>query len=166
MRNIYKPRKKYSFLSEKAVDVHFNGHHMKYMENIRKLLDESEIETEVKIEEMAVNTDSETIFNNCAQILNHNLFWKTLDKIEDKDPMFVELFQNPEFRKEFEEKALGFFGSGWIWITEDKEIATTKDADFIRNSIGVIDLWEHAYYVDYLNKRSEFIKSIIDHLSS
>jgi Fe-Mn family superoxide dismutase len=119
------------------------------------------------------------IFNNAAQVYNHDFFWQSLRTNAEQGIISENLsslinnsfgsFDN--FREEFKNLALSQFGSGWVWLVQDGEklvFLKTANADtaFLHQvkPLLVIDVWEHAYYLDYQNRRADFVLAIIDNL--
>ncbi len=123
--------------------------------------------------------DKQAIFNNAGQVWNHEFLWKSMSpqggipkgKLLDK---IVEQYGSfEEFRKQLRDAAVAQFGSGWAWVYEDNgtiKIMTTANGDTpIARGIKPIlniDVWEHAYYLDYQNRRVEHVEKFIDHLAN
>ena len=119
------------------------------------------------------------LFNNAAQVWNHDFYWKSIKK--DSEPnLFVKNLIEMEFgsveafKTQLHQTALSQFGSGWCWLllnkkTKKLEITKTSNAEtpLVNEDYKIlltIDVWEHAYYLDYQNKRTEYLKTFIDHL--
>ncbi len=170
------------FISEKTLDFHQGKHHQAYVDNLNKLIAGTELENlslmEI-IKKTAVNPEQKSIFNNAAQVFNHDFFWHSLqpamEKLEIPDEVLSEIIASfgslENFKEEFKNSALTQFGSGWAWLVKigDKlEIKKTANADpvFLSGAkpLLVIDVWEHAYYLDYQNRRGDFVSAIIDNL--
>jgi Fe-Mn family superoxide dismutase len=153
-----------SFMSAKTVDIHFNNHHLKYLKNLIGLIgDFTDLNDVIKKHPKHEFTK---IYNNAAQIFNHNLFWLTLENIQHNHSLISEIMHNiPNFKEKFLSEALGLFGSGWIWVIKRHNqyiIETSKDADIPNGELMlVLDLWEHAYYLDHQDKRSAFVNSFL-----
>ena len=133
---------------------------------------------EAIIQATAGKTDQTAIFNNAAQVWNHTFYWNSLrpkgggkptgalmDYIEKDFGNFV------TFKAEFTKAAASQFGSGWAWLVKDGDklaIVKTGNADTPmaqgRTPLLTIDVWEHAYYLDYQNRRTDYIAAIMDHL--
>ena len=166
-RNALKP-----YISEETIDYHYWKHHMTYVDNLNKLIAWGEFEW-MELEEI-IKKSSGTIFNNAAQIWNHNFYWNCIspngwgvptwiikDKIEES---FWDFYH---FKEVFTKEALDNFGSGWTWLVmthENKlEIISTSNADNLlktdKTALLVIDIWEHAYYIDYRNARVKYINA-------
>lgn len=170
------------FVSEKTLDFHHGKHHQAYVDNLNKLIAGTELENlslmEI-IKKTSTNPEQKSIFNNAAQVFNHDFFWHSLqpavEKLEIPDEILSEIIASfgslENFKEEFKNSALTQFGSGWAWLVKigDKlEIKKTANADpvFLSGAkpLLVIDVWEHAYYLDYQNRRGDFVSAIIDNL--
>jgi len=159
-------------ISSQTLSFHHGKHLQTYVNNLNNLLKNSEFEKS-SLEEI-VKKSSGAIFNNAGQILNHNLYFLQFQKVkEDNKPegKIAELINRDfksfeDFKDEFSKKSAGLFGSGWVWLslnTEGKlEISQEQNAQnpITRGNIPLltIDVWEHAYYLDYQNRRAEYIE--------
>ena len=176
-KNALKP-----YMSEETLTFHHDKHHQAYVDNLNKLIEKTKFEDmslQEIIKQSAKEIDYSAIFNNAAQVFNHNFFWECISLNGNKMPnhellkKIEETFGSYEnWQKEFKAAALSQFGSGWAWLAEDKEgnlkIMKTSNAD---NPIAhglkplmTIDVWEHAYYLDYQNRRADFIDTFLTHL--
>jgi len=163
------------FVSEEQMDYHYNKHHAAYFKKLNLLVD-GKPESDMDLETV-VKTSKGGVFNNAAQAWNHAFFWdcmspngggkpggKLLSSIE-RDFGGLE-----EFMKKFSDSAATLFGSGWAWLAEDDagklEIMPLSNADTPlkhgKNPILTLDVWEHAYYIDYRNERPRFIEQFQD----
>lgn len=165
------------YMDEKTVNIHHGKHHTGYVKKLNSFLENTEL-IKKDINWLLKNLDSVPeeirigVRNNAGGHANHEFFWeilsgkkmdcgeKTLKKIEESFGSF------PNFKKEFTEKSVGFFGSGWCWLVQGEnglEIITTKEHDspisLGKKPILVIDLWEHAYYLKYQNERNRFVEA-------
>ncbi len=164
-------------ISSDAMDVHYNKHHRAYFDKLKKIISGTNLEGE-EIESIIIESyskpNSRSIFNNAAQVFNHDFFWKSLDPEKNKPSSFVikkieDNFSSwDNFEKLFQEAGLNHFASGWLWLVLDGEeikILTSANAEnpLIRNQkpLLCLDLWEHAYYIDYRNRRGDYLDSII-----
>ena len=164
------------------MDFHHEKHHQAYVDNLNKLIAGTELENlslmEI-IKKTSTNPEQKSIFNNAAQVFNHDFFWHSLqpavEKLEIPDEILSEIIASfgslENFKEEFKNSALTQFGSGWAWLVKigDKlEIKKTANADpvFLSGAkpLLVIDVWEHAHYLDYQNRRGDFVSAIIDNL--
>lgn len=162
-------------ISAKTMLFHYGKHTLAYMENLNKLLPESSFRDK-PIEEIIRKGDG-AIFNNAAQFWNHAFFFygvRPLDSIRANAPMgdlstalIARYGSIDNFKKEFFSAATSLFGSGWVWLCLDKKgVLQIKAMPNAGNPIregGIpllcVDVWEHAYYLDYQNKRAEYIKN-------
>ena len=161
------------YMSQKTLEFHYQKHHAGYVTNLNKLI--GDIDDDL---ESVIGSSSGLVFNNSAQIWNHNFFWQSMSPGGGGAPpeTVVQALSSAfgsvsEFKKLFSEAALSHFGSGWAWLVNDGEalqIMTTSDADLplmhSAQSILTIDVWEHAYYLDHQNRRVDYINTFVDHL--
>ncbi len=168
-------------MSEETLDLHYGKHHQTYVTNLNNLIKDTEY-ANISLEEILKKTANDStksgIFNNAGQHWNHILFWKCMKpkgggtmptKLEKK---IIEDFGNIEkFKTEFIQAGVTQFGSGWAWLALDKnKLVVTKSSNAsnpIVNNLKPIlgcDVWEHAYYVDFKNRRPDYIKAFLDHL--
>lgn len=170
------------FISEKTLDFHYGKHHQAYVDNLNKLISGTELENLSLIEiinKTAGNPERTGVFNNAAQVYNHDFFWNSLKPVSEKSEIpkeiLVEIISSfgslENFKEEFKSTALAQFGSGWVWLVKNSdklEIIKTANADtaFLHDvkPLLVIDVWEHAYYLDYQNRRGDFVSAIIENL--
>ncbi len=163
------------YISEETLEYHYGKHHQAYVNNLNKLVDGT-ADAERSLEEIIVNADG-GVFNNAAQVWNHTFYWEGLkpnggvpegalvDAI-DRDFGSVDAL-----KQALTEAATTQFGSGWAWLVVDGgSLAVTKtgNADMpLRHDqkpLWTIDVWEHAYYIDYRNARPEYIQKVLDNL--
>ncbi len=157
-------------ISRETLDYHHGKHHQAYVNNLNNLIPETEFE-EMGLEEI-IQKSSGGIFNNAAQVWNHTFYWNCLSPNGGEEPK-GELanainstfgsFEN--FKDAFTKSAVTNFGSGWTWLVKNQdgglEIVNTGNAG-TPNTDGLtalltIDVWEHAYYVDYRNARPDYV---------
>jgi Fe-Mn family superoxide dismutase len=166
------------FIDPETMSYHYNGHYKTYVDKLNDALSKKEY-GDVQLEEIirSISKYNRTIRNNAGGAFNHALFWKMLSPTEQK--CTGEIYERIKkdfhnflgFKQEFTEKAKRNFGSGWIWLVLSKsgslKIMTTPNQDnplmnIIRNGghplLG-LDLWEHAYYLKYKNKRDDYVKN-------
>lgn len=160
------------YISAETLEFHYGKHHQAYVNNLNNLIDGTDF-TNKTLEEIIVSSTG-AIFNNSAQVWNHSFYWnclapnaggspkwKVLEKIEEN----FESFEH--FQDLFSHSAITNFASGWTWLVQNTdwklEIINTDDAETIITTdkipLLVIDVWEHAYYIDYRNARPEYIKN-------
>ncbi len=160
------------FISKRTLEFHYGKHHQTYVTNLNNLVIESKFE----------NADLETIiksaegalFNNAAQVWNHTFFFMSLKKDEKCVPQdkLAESLQKSfgtyaDFKDAFTKASLGLFGSGWVWLVKNQngllEIIQENNAgNPLRKGLMPIltcDVWEHSYYLDYQNKRADYINA-------
>lgn len=162
-------------LTVETIRFHFGKHHAGYCNTLNKLILNTEYQSLPLIEIIKKSRNKDTkIFNNASQIFNHNFYWKCL-KINGAAPcgklktLIDEQFGNFEtFLQKYVDHANTMFGSGWSWLVYDagelKFINTANAENPISLNViplCVIDLWEHAYYIDYRNNRAEYIDKLI-----
>jgi len=159
-------------VSAETLDYHHGKHHAAYVKKLNELLTGSGLEGSSL--ETIIQRSNDDIFNNAAQHWNHSFFWHCLRPAGGKGPReelrsaLAGRFDSlPSFKKEFSEKAVANFGSGWTWLVSDRsgelEILNTANAANPlrdgRSALLACDLWEHAYYVDYENRRPDYLKA-------
>lgn len=165
------------YISEQTLHYHHGAHVATYIKNLNDLIAGTKYADMPLIEiirESKKNNDKK-IFNNAAQVYNHDFFFHcmTPDAKKMRIPVKIsEAFGGEDaFRQEFRTAALSVFGSGWTWLVTDGanyKIITTANAetpvtDGMRPLL-TLDVWEHAYYLDYQNRRGEFIDAFLDNL--
>lgn len=158
------------YISAETMDYHYGKHHAAYVNNLNKLIPGTEYE-KMLLDDIILKS-SGSIFNNAAQIWNHNFFWACLTPDGGTYPngRLGDLIKNKwetfdRFKEEFSQSAIGNFGSGWTWLVQSKdgslEIMNTSNAltpmTSGKKALLTIDVWEHAYYIDYRNARANFV---------
>lgn len=172
------------FISAKTLEFHHGKHHQAYVDKANKLIAESgdsELQDNV-IEHIVVRAarrpELNELFHNAAQAWNHSFFWQCLAPGAPQKPigaladkLKADLGGYEGFAKQFEEAATKEFGSGWAWLVLDcgkLKVTKTGNADtpLIHGQIPLLtlDVWEHAYYLDYQNRRPDYIKAVIQNL--
>ena len=160
-------------ISAETLQLHHGKHHRKYVDTMNQLLHENPVEARTL--EDVVRSSTGKLFNNAAQAWNHDFYWKSLSPRGGKPgaALLRQLEKDFGSFEHFTEKlaaaAAAQFGSGWAWLVKrgDKlEIATTANADtpMAHNvqCLLTIDVWEHAYYVDYRNQRERYLSAVIE----
>jgi Fe-Mn family superoxide dismutase len=162
------------FMSALTLDFHYNRHLDTYIKNLNTLIANTKYEhklLEEIVKESFANPADKKVFNNAAQVFNHNFFFRglTLDSGAEMPAEVAKAFV--DFDKEFKAAAMSVFGSGWVWLIKDGDdlkIETTANADTPiargRKPLLALDVWEHAYYLDYQNRRSDFVDAFLQHL--
>ncbi len=168
-------------MSEQTLSIHHGKHHKAYVDKLNELLADdplSDHALEDVIAQSHGHDKRRSIFNNAAQIWNHDFFWKSMAPDGGGSPsgeiahaIDRDLGGRKAFADAFTEAAVGHFGSGWVWLVHEDnrlKIVTTHDADLPmvhgQTAILTCDLWEHAYYLDYQNRRPAFVQAFLDHL--
>ena len=170
------PQLPYSFdalepvISAKSLEFHYGKHHKGYVDKTNKLIKNTEFETK-SLEEVIQSADG-PLYNNAAQVWNHTFFWNCLTPASqglNSGNLFESIEKAfgsfDEFKKQFTNKGVSLFGSGYVWLVANKQgelsIKTGKNAynPLVDELIPLLtcDVWEHAYYLDYQNKRDEFL---------
>lgn len=166
-----------TYISQETIETHHGKHVAGYIDNLNKLIANTPYESVSLmdiIQESAEKSDEQKIFNNAAQIYNHDFFFHGMcPQCATQIPNeIIEQFGSAEnFKKQFKDAATSVFGSGYTWLVRDGNalrIINTANADtpIAHNMKPILnlDVWEHAYYLDYKNKRADFIDSFLDNL--
>ena len=163
------------FLSEEQMDFHYNKHHAGYFTNLNKLV-EGTPQAEMSLRDLVIASEG-GVFNNAAQAWNHTFFWNCMAPGGGGEPggELAEAIRRDfgsleEFREQFSNAAVTLFGSGWAWLAkgQDGKLSITQgsNADVPLKQqlepILTVDVWEHAYYVDYRNRRADFVQGFWD----
>lgn len=157
-------------MSKETMHYHYGKHYKAYIDNTNRLIMGTPYEN-MGLEEIVEKSEG-ALFNNAAQALNHQIYFEGITPTQKVMPKELEHrivrdFGSVEnFNREFANTAAGLFGSGWVWLCEDDggrlSVVPTKDADNpIRHNLNplmCIDVWEHAYYLDYQNRKPDFIR--------
>ncbi|MDD5475276.1 MAG: superoxide dismutase [Syntrophales bacterium] len=177
----YEPGALEPTISARTVNFHYGKHHATYETNANKLLEGTGLEGESMeaIIKKTVNDSARTgVFNNVAQVWNHTFYWKCLKPNGGGEPggKVLELITSSfggyeQFKEKFHAAAMARFGSGWAWLVMREgslEIMTTANADTpVAQGIKTlltVDVWEHAYYLDYQNRRADYLTAVMDNL--
>ncbi|MBQ8256149.1 MAG: superoxide dismutase [Alphaproteobacteria bacterium] len=166
------------YISQETLETHHGKHVATYIENLNKLIANTPYESVSLmdiIKKSATTPGQEKIFNNAAQIYNHNFFFDGMcPKCTTQIPNeIIEQFGSAEnFKEQFKAQATALFGSGYTWLVRDGDnklkIVNMANADtpIVHNMkpILTLDVWEHAYYLDYKNKRADFVDKFLDNL--
>jgi len=168
-------------ISAETLSFHYGKHHKAYVDNLNKLVagtELAELPLEAVIKAVAGKPDKVGVFNNAAQIWNHTFFWNSLKPNGGGAPtgavakgIDAAFGGFDDFKKEFANAAMTQFGSGWAWLVADRghlKVVKTPNADtpltMGQTALLTIDVWEHAYYIDYRNRRADFVAAVIDKL--
>jgi len=168
-------------ITANTIGYHYGKHHKGYVDNLNKLIagtEYADLPLEKIITSSAGQPDRAAIFNNAAQIWNHTFYWNSIKPNGGGEPP-ASLKQKIESsfgsveacKKELTSAAVSQFGSGWAWFVLDGEklrIVKTGNADVPLTAgmkpLLTIDVWEHAYYLDYQNRRAEYVNALLDKL--
>ncbi len=157
-------------ISAETLDYHHGKHHQAYVTNLNKLL-EGKPEANKKLEEVIMSSEG-GVFNNAAQVWNHTFFWSCMKPNGGGQPtgdLLAAINRDfgsfDKFKEEFSTAAATQFGSGWAWLVLDGgklSIMKTSNADLPmkhgKKALLTIDVWEHAYYIDYRNARAKYVE--------
>ncbi len=164
-------------ISEQTIGFHYGKHHQTYVNNLNNLVGGTELDGK-SLEEVVLAADPGPLFNNAAQVWNHTFYWHSMTPSGGGDPdgdlrtAIEQSFDSVDaFKQTFADKATTLFGSGWTWLVAGDgglEIVQTKDADLPlkhgQTALITIDVWEHAYYLDYQNARPAYINTWLESL--
>ena len=166
-------------ISANTIRVHYGKHHKKYVETLNKLIDGTELKG-LSLADLIVATagksDKAAIFNNAAQAWNHTFYWRSLQpKGGGEPPAALQKRIDASFgnldacKKELATAATTQFGSGWAWLVLDADklkVVKTGNAETPLTKgmkpLLAIDVWEHAYYLDYQNRREDHVNAVLD----
>lgn len=172
------------YISAQTMEFHYDKHHQAYVDNLNKLIAGTPWATGKPLEkvvlESALMPDKTAVFNNAAQNWNHTFFWKSMKPGGGGQPTgrLMELIEKSfggfdKFKDAFLNAAVAQFGSGWVWLVQEGaalKIVKTSNADtpLVHGQTPLLtcDVWEHAYYLDYQNRRKDFVQTFLDHLAN
>jgi superoxide dismutase, Fe-Mn family len=164
------------YLSAETFEYHYGKHHKTYLDTLNGMIEGTD-EEKASLEEIILKSEGKK-FNQAAQVWNHTLYWNSMAPGGGGAPSGAagdavnEAFGSyDKFREEFKTAAVNQFGSGWAWLTLDGGklgVMSTSNADLPmkHNQTAVLtcDVWEHAYYIDYRNRRPDYVDTFLDHL--
>jgi Fe-Mn family superoxide dismutase len=165
-------------ISEETLDYHYGKHHQTYVNNLNKLIEGTDDENK-SLEEIILSSDG-GLFNNSAQVWNHTFYWNSMKPGGGGEPTgeLAEKINSAfgsfdDFKAKFAEAATTQFGSGWAWLVDGGsklDVVKTANADLpmkhSQKALITIDVWEHAYYIDYRNARPNYISTWLDKLAN
>jgi len=169
-------------ISAKTISFHYGKHHQAYVNKLNELVagtDLAGLALEDVIAKTAGQPDKAGIFNNAAQVWNHTFYWNSLSPTGGGRPSGVigkrieaDFGSYENFAKQFADAGLAQFGSGWVWLVDDEGILKILKTSNAENPMSqkkgrallVIDVWEHGYYLDYQNRRNDYLKTVIEKL--
>ena len=167
-------------ISAETLEFHYGKHHQAYVTNLNNLIKGTEFEN-LDLEAIVKKAPAGGIYNNAAQVWNHTFFWSSMKPNGGGEPsgaladaIKAKWGSFDDFKKAFTTSAVGNFGSGWTWLVKKADGAvdivnmgaagtplTTGD-----KALLCIDVWEHAYYIDYRNRRPDFVATFLDKLAN
>lgn len=160
-----------------TISFHYGKHHAAYVNNLNGLIDGTEL-ADATLEEIIDSAEPGGLYNNAAQVWNHTFYWDSMSPNGGGAPsgelaaaIDSSFGSYDAFRQQFTADAVGNFGSGWTWLVKEGDgvaIVKTDDADTPikhgQTPLLTIDVWEHAYYLDYQNARPAYVAAFLDHL--
>ena len=168
-------------MSEETLDLHHGKHHQTYITKLNEFIKNTDM-IEMSLEKIILKSSQDEsmagLFNNASQHWNHNLFWKCMKpngggnippRLEKK--LITDFGSVENFKNEFKNAGVSQFGSGWCWLSvKNDKLVVTKTAnaanpliDDMRPILGC-DVWEHSYYIDYRNRRPEYLEKFMENL--
>jgi len=169
------------YISSRTIEFHYGKHHQAYADNTRKLIAGTKLE-KLPLKDIVQKSygikELVPVYNNAAQLFNHDFYWQCMKQNGGGKPqgkLLQAIGQSfgsfDAFVKIFSESAAAQFGSGWTWLVKDGnqlKVVNTGNAD-TPIAMGwapllTVDVWEHAYYLDYQNRRADYIRAFMDHL--
>jgi len=171
-------------ISARTLSFHYGKHHKAYVTKLNELIQGTELEKkslEDIIHLTANKADQVAIFNNAAQDWNHTFYWQSMKSNgggEPKGTLAEKITKDfgsfDEFAKLFKQAGVGQFGSGWAWLVLDKDgslkVTKTPNADLPmihgQKALLTCDVWEHAYYLDYQNRRPDYVEIFLKNLAN
>jgi Fe-Mn family superoxide dismutase len=165
-------------ISAETIEYHYGKHHQAYVTNLNNLIPGTEFEN-LSLEDVIMKS-SGGVFNNAAQVWNHTFYWNCLSPTGGgaptgalADAINAKFGSLDEFKKQFNQSAATNFGSGWTWLVKNAdgsiEIFNTSNAGTPMTSgkkaLLTVDVWEHAYYIDYRNARPKYLETIWDKIN-
>jgi len=165
-------------ISAETLEYHYGKHHKTYVDNLNKLIEGTALAT-ATLEDIIGQSEG-GVFNNAAQTWNHTFYWQSMKPSGGGQPTgelaaaITRDFGSFEtFVRDLSEAAMTQFGSGWAWLVSDKgklSVTKTGNADLPlkhgQRALLTIDVWEHAYYIDYRNQRAKYVQTFINNLAN
>jgi Fe-Mn family superoxide dismutase len=163
-------------ISQETLEYHYGKHHQAYVTNLNKMIEGTD-DADKSLEDIILSADGPK-FNNAAQVWNHTFYWNCMSPDGGGAPsgdlaarIDADLGSFDDFKSKFADAATTQFGSGWAWLVEDGgklDVIKTANADLPlkhgQKALLTIDVWEHAYYIDFRNARPNYISNYIDNL--
>lgn len=169
-------------ISANTLSFHYGKHHQAYVTNLNGLIEGTELANKSLEDIIRITVDDKDkvgVFNNAAQVWNHTFYWHSMaphgggkPKGELAEKINEDFGSYEEFTKLFKQAGVTQFGSGWAWLVLNKEgqleIMKTANADLPmvhgKKALFTCDVWEHAYYLDYQNRRPDYMETFLNHL--
>lgn len=168
-------------ISRSTLETHHGKHHRAYVDNLNKLIAGTALEgksLEEIVKASAADASLKGVFNNAAQVWNHTFYWNSLKPKAGGEPtgaiaerIAADFGSYAAFREKFAAAAVTQFGSGWAWlVVENGKLAIVQTGNAATPITGAqvplltLDVWEHAYYIDYKNRRPDYVAAVIDTL--
>ncbi len=165
-------------ISAQTFDFHYGKHHAAYVNNLNGAIKDTPHATKT-LDEIILASDG-ALFNNAAQVWNHTFFWNCMKPKGGGKPagdlaaaIERDFGAFDKFREQFVSAAVKQFGSGWAWLVSEGgqlKITSTSNADLPmkhkQTALFTVDVWEHAYYLDYQNLRQKFVETVVDSLAN
>lgn len=167
-------------ISSNTISFHYGKHHKTYVDNLNKAIAGTDLADKPLVEIVRATSgkaDKAAIFNNSAQVWNHTFYWNSLSPKSTSpskdlaDRIEKDLGGMAKFKEQLSAAALGQFGSGWAWLVLDAgvlKVTKTPNAETpittAARPLLTLDVWEHAYYLDYQNKRADYVAAVLDKL--
>jgi Fe-Mn family superoxide dismutase len=168
-------------ISKNTISFHYGKHHKTYVDNLNGMVagkPEADMSLESIVKAAAGKPDQAGLFNNAAQTWNHTFYWNSLRPKSDAkvpkevaDAIGASFGSHEEFVKQFSAAAMGQFGSGWAWLVFDGgklKVTKTPNAEnpltTTATPLLTLDVWEHAYYLDYQNRRKDYVTAVVENL--
>ncbi len=177
----YAPNALEPHISANTFSFHYNKHHQAYVTNLNNLIKDTDF-AKLSLEEVILKTAGDTskvgIFNNAAQVWNHTFYWHSMKPTGGGNPkgalaekIAKDFGSFDAFKEAFKTAGATQFGSGWAWLVNEKgtlKVTKTPNADLPmihgQTALLTMDVWEHAYYLDYQNRRPDYISTFLDKL--
>ena len=164
-------------ISARTISYHYGKHHATYVANLNGLI-EGTPNADKSLEEIIAVAEPGGLYNNAAQVWNHTFYWNSMAPSGGGDPsgdlaatIDASFGSASDFKQQLVDKAKGNFGSGWTWLIKEGDglaILNTDDADTPikhgKTPLLTVDVWEHAYYLDYQNARPAYLETFVDKL--
>lgn len=169
-------------ISSRTISFHYHKHHQTYVDTLNKLTEKTKF-ADMKLENViqatagADDEKEKKLFNNAAQVWNHDFYWRSLSPAKTEPPAKLasaiarDFGSTAELIAKLAEAGTGQFGSGWAWlVSKDGKLSVTKTGNAMTpmakgvNCLLTVDVWEHAYYLDYQNARAKYLETVLGKL--